>query len=211
MNLFFTRYTRCPWCGKRTTAGYKKIEMRLGLGEYRCESCKNIYWIDRAHSYSVITLLFAAVFLCAIFAAYIHWSFLLFSIPIIASIPFLAYRYCPRYKKIPSSDTSGINPSCYTERLLEESVAGQLESGVFVRKGEILTTVADFDDFPCFETASPVIIAKATTSGQIAFTFLYEHPDNAAVLRKYITLYRDGERIAVHTDTPFIGSGKILR
>lgn len=81
MNLFFTRYTRCPWCGKRTTAGYKKIEMRLGLGEYRCESCKNIYWIDRAHSYSVITLLFAAVFLCAIFAAYIHWSFLLFSIP----------------------------------------------------------------------------------------------------------------------------------
>ena len=90
-------------------------------------------------------------------------------------------------------------------------MAGQIENGVFVHKGEILTTVADFDNFPCFETASPVIIVKATTSGQIAFTFLYEHPDNAAVLRKYITLYRDGERIAVHTDTPFIGSGKILR
>lgn len=125
--------------------------------------------------------------------------------------PFPAHRYCPRYKKIPFSDTSGVDPSCYTERLPEESVAGQIANGVFVRKGEILTTVAGFDSFPCFEAASPVILVKAAMSGQIAFSFLYEHPNNTAVLREYITLYRDNERIVVHTDTPFIGSGKALR
>ena len=90
-------------------------------------------------------------------------------------------------------------------------MAGQIENGVFVHKGEILTSVADFDSFPCFEAASPVIMVKAAMSGQIAFSFLYEHPDKTAVLREYITLYRDYERIVVHTDTPFIGSGKALR
>lgn len=211
MSLFFSRYTRCPRCGKKTAAGLKKTELRLGIWEYLCENCKNVYWIDRAYSYRLITLLLVAVFLCAVFAAYLHQAHLLLSIPILASIPFLAHRYCPRYKKIPFSDTSGVDPSCYTERLPEESVAGQIANGVFVRKGEILTTVADFDSFPCFEAASPVILVKTAMSGQIAFSFLYEHPNNTAVLREYITLYRDNERIVVHTDTPFIGSGKALR
>lgn len=78
-------------------------------------------------------------------------------------------------------------------------MAGQIENGVFVRKGEILTTVAGFDSSHCFEAASPVIIVKAAMSGQIAFSFRYEHPDNTAVLREYITLYRDGTAITVHT------------
>ena len=90
-------------------------------------------------------------------------------------------------------------------------MAGQIENGVFVHKGEILTSVAGFDSFPCFEAASPVIMVKAAMSGQIAFLFLYEHSDNTAVLREYITLYRDNERIVVHKDAPFIGSGKALR
>ena len=63
MNLFFTRYTRCPWCGKKAAAGLKKTELRLGIWEYRCGNCKNVCWIDRAHSYRLITLLLAAVFL----------------------------------------------------------------------------------------------------------------------------------------------------
>ena len=78
-------------------------------------------------------------------------------------------------------------------------MAGQIENGVFVRKGEILTTVAGFDSSPCFGAASPVIMVKAAMSGQIAFSFRYEHPDNTAVLREYITLYRDGTAITVHT------------
>lgn len=148
MNLFFSRYSRCPRCGKKTAAGLKKTDLRLGIWEYRCGNCKNVCWIDRAHSYNLITLLLAAVFLFAVFAAYLHQAYLLLSIPILASIPFLAHRYCPRYKKIPFSDTSGVGPSCYTERLPEESVAGQIENGVFVHKEESLTTVADFDFFP---------------------------------------------------------------
>lgn len=89
MSLFFSRYTRCPRCGKKTAAGLKKTELRLGIWEYLCENCKNVYWIDRAYSYRLITLLLVAVFLCAVFAAYLHQAYLLLSIPILASIPFL--------------------------------------------------------------------------------------------------------------------------
>lgn len=42
MNLFFTRYSRCPRCGKKAAAGLKKTELRLGIWEYRCENCKNV-------------------------------------------------------------------------------------------------------------------------------------------------------------------------
>ena len=42
MNLFITRYSRCPRCGKKAAAGLKKTELRLGIWEYRCENCKNV-------------------------------------------------------------------------------------------------------------------------------------------------------------------------
>lgn len=42
MNLFFTRYSRCPRCGKKAAAGLKKTELRLGIWEYRCGNCKNV-------------------------------------------------------------------------------------------------------------------------------------------------------------------------
>ena len=121
--------------------------------------------------------------LCAIFAAYLHQAYLLLSIPILASIPFLAHRYRPRYKRFLSpihrASTQAAIPSVCRRKAWRD----RLKTAFSSHKGEILTSVADFDSFPCFEAASPVIMVKAAMSGQIAFSFLYEHPDNTAVLR----------------------------
>ncbi len=133
MNLFFRDIPAAPGAAKKTAAGLKKTELRLGIWEYRCGELQKrllnrqgafLSFNNASACRSLFVRNLCGLSSSSLPAAQYPYPF--------ASIPFLAHRYRPRYKKIPFSDTSGVDPSCYTERLPEESVAGQIENGVFV-------------------------------------------------------------------------------
>lgn len=178
---------KCPWCGK-PVRGRGILSLLPVGGASVCPHCGESY---AQKPYSFVLLL--AVLAIMLIGAFVSLYWLIVTAVLLAGL--VIYGLQLPYERVRVEGQ-------WVDTLPEEARTAYkaiLETAPFLRRGMLWYTLPDFAGRPPHSSAAPVRVERwRKSSRELTFTFLYNHDDNAVLLREgALTLWDEqGRQIA---------------
>lgn len=184
------RIDRCPWCGKKVDRRANRYQkQRTAPGSRmtrleRCRYCNNIYSQRISEKQMVLHLILFLSVICL--PGLLSYKLAYYAVFPSVILSYIWIRYRP-LKRLDENE----NPLSLDMPTLTATIVLHSSSDKKLKRNAQYFFADDFDRHDCFCAASPILVhAFNEKTGELSFSFLYEHPGNQVFLEhKNIVLY----------------------